>query len=264
MKVLIVDDDAIQRMLMADLLSRFEKIEVVEAADGNSAWEELQNGLCPVLCCCDMRMPGMTGMELLQRFKSRPALADVPFVFITASTDRNTIQEAIAAGATNYILKPFNIAKARSSLEKVFRGIRDRYSEEPTATQKRLRAPPDKLLSYFDALKLQLADAQLPVHEHLINGELEPARATLDSLKTGCIALGLWHAATMIEYVHALEPDLVDRILKDVVTIVDEQTRRIKTEFGIRGDPQVAVGDVAAKRGMQGDAQGGEQVAAVA
>ena len=139
MKVLVVDDDTIQRMLLVDLLQRFEKVDIVEADSGDAAWKLLQEGLCPVLCCCDMRMPGLSGMQLLQHFKSRAVLAEVPFVFITASTDRNTIGDAIALGAANYILKPFDLTKARSSLEKIFRSIRERYCEEPAETKRRFR-----------------------------------------------------------------------------------------------------------------------------
>ena len=233
MKILVVDDDTIQRMLLVDLLQRFEKVDIVEADSGDAAWKLLQEGLCPVLCCCDMRMPGMSGMELLQHFKSRAMLAEVPFVFITASTDRNTIGDAIALGAANYILKPFDLTKARSSLEKIFRSIRERYCEEPAATKKRFRAAPQKLLGYFAVLKQQLADARMPVREQLSNGEIANARHRLDSLQAGCKAMGLWHAAMMIEHLHVLEPDPVDRILAEVEIIVDAQMARTRSEFGI-------------------------------
>ena len=102
MKVLVVDDDVVQRMVLVDLLRRYENVEIVEAADGALAWQEVQDGLCPVLCCCDMLMPKMSGIELLQHFKSVPRLAVVPFVFITASTDSDTVKKAIACGATDY------------------------------------------------------------------------------------------------------------------------------------------------------------------
>ncbi len=234
MKVLVVDDDTIQRMLLVDLLQRFAKVDIVEADSGDAAWELLQAGLCPVLCCCDMRMPGMSGMELLQHFKSRAVLAEVPFVFITASADRNTIEDAIAAGAANYILKPFNLTKARSRLEKIFRNIRERYSEEPAATKRRFSVPPERLLGYFEALKQQLAEARAPVREQLSNGEVANAQPKLDSLKTGCKAMGLWHAAAMIEHLHVLEPDLVDHILAEVDLIVDAQVARTRAEFSLR------------------------------
>ena len=237
MKVLLVDDDPIQRMLLVDLLHRFEKVEIVQAADGDEAWKELESGLCPVLCCCDMRMPGMSGIELLRRFKSRPALAEVPFVFFSAATDRNTIEDAIAAGATGYILKPFDLRGARSKLEKVFHGIRERYCEETRVTQKRLGVPPEKLLGYFDAFKNQLADSGPSMQEQSADGKNTPPGARFDNLQASCAALGLWHAARMIEYARSMKPDVVERILQDVATIIDQQVLRARAEFGIRESP---------------------------
>jgi two-component system chemotaxis response regulator CheY len=233
MKVLVVDDDLMQRMLLVDLLGRYERIEIVEAADGARAWEEVQNGLCPVLCCCDMLMPEMSGIELLQKFKSRTALAEVPFIFVTASTDSDTIKKAIASGATDYILKPVNFTKARSSLDRVFQDIYKRYGESPSATQKRLRVPPERLFGYYDALKQQLAGTRPTVQKQLAAGEVLPARNSLDSLKTSCNTLGLWHAAKMIECADALEPDVVDRILTVVEAAVDEQMLGATREFGV-------------------------------
>lgn len=128
MKVLIVEDDQLQRMLLSDMLQRFAKVEVVEAVDGETAWQELERGLHPVLCCCDMRMPGMSGMELLRRVRTSETLADMPFIFVSMATETETIREAIAAGATDYIDKPFNLAKSRPVLEKVFAGVRQQQA----------------------------------------------------------------------------------------------------------------------------------------
>ena len=233
MKILVVDDDAIQRMLLVDMLQRFEKVEIVEAADGDAALKELESGLCPVLCCCDMRMPGMSGVELLRRVKSSPVLADMPFIFFTAATDRSTIEEAIAAGATDYILKPFDLKAARSSLKKVFRNIRDRYCEEAAATQKRLGIPPQRLLGYFDTFKQQLADAKPLMLAWLANDDVPEVNAKLDNLQANCATLGLWHAVTMIKYARSLKTDLVERILEDIEAIVDQQALSAKTAFGI-------------------------------
>jgi two-component system chemotaxis response regulator CheY len=241
MKVLIVEDDAMQRMVLADLMRGFAGVEIVEAADGASAWKELQDGLSPVLCCCDMRMPGMSGIELLQRFKSCSPFADVPFVFITAAADRDTIKKAIEGGATNYILKPINLAEARSRLATLFQGICARYSEDPRTTRTRMGMPPLRLLDYFDAFKQEIVDARPTLAQLLANGEHTPAIAKLDALKTGCIALGLWHASGMIEHVRALEPDLVDRILKDIESMGEEQMLRVEVAFGLQGSHRLKV-----------------------
>jgi two-component system chemotaxis response regulator CheY len=237
-------------MLLVDMLQRFERVEIIEAADAESAWKEIEGGLCPVLACCDIRMPGMSGIELLQRFKSRPVLADVPFIFFSAATDRGTITEAIAAGATDYILKPFDLRAARSSLEKAFRGIRARYCEDPSATRKRLDLPPEKLLAYLDAFKQQLADCSPRMQEQSAGADPSAAGARLDNLQANGTTLGLWQASTTIQYARSLRADLVARIVTDVATIVDEQVLRAKAEFGIR-EPRSPKADEKAAQGNQ-------------
>lgn len=233
MKVLIVDDDAMQRMLLADLLHHFKDVEVVEAADGKSAWVELQGGLCPVLCFCDMQMPGMLGVELLRHCKSHALLADIPFIFISASNDRATIEGAIAAGASNYILKPFDVARDWVRLVEIFRSARERYSESPLATQRRMRIRDARLLEYFAAFKRQLADARPSIGAHLAKRETAAAGAQLDTLRTGSIALGLWHAAAIIEHLQPMDAGLVDRVLKGVEEMVDAQADRARSELGL-------------------------------
>lgn len=249
MKVLIVDDDAMQRMMLVDLVKSVENVEIVEAADGSEAWEALQTGLSPVLCLCDMRMPVMSGVELLRRFKTNPASASMPFVFITAVTERHSIQEAIAAGATNYILKPINMTKARSSLEAVFHGIRSRYSEEPLSTQRRTGVQPPRLLGYLYTFRQEVADARPSIHEQLTRGEDAVARAKLDMLKTGCTTLGLWHAAVMIEHLQLDQPKLVDSVLEGIEAMVDEQALRVRTEFGLPEPPRTPKPDAKPAQG---------------
>jgi two-component system chemotaxis response regulator CheY len=240
MKVLVVDDDVIQRMLLVDLLGRYEGVEVVEAANGALAWQEVQNGLCPVLCCCDMLMPEMSGIEFLQHFKSLARLADVPFVFITASTDSDTVKKAIALGAADYILKPVNFIKARSCLDRVFRNIYTQYSEDPSATQKRLRISPERLIGYYLALQQQLAQIWPSDEKQSAGGDTPPALNLLDGVKSACVTVGLWHAAKMIEWLPELGADGIHRISKDLEAIVAKQVLAARNKFGIREAPKPA------------------------
>ena len=65
MKVLVVDDDVVSRMVLMHLIDSCGKFDIVEAEDGADAWRQLQDGLRPAICFCDLRMPNMSGMELL-------------------------------------------------------------------------------------------------------------------------------------------------------------------------------------------------------
>ena len=61
----------------------------------------------PDLILLDMRMPGMSGFELMQEFKKNPKIRDIPIIFLTADHDRDNVARALAAGAVDYITKPF-------------------------------------------------------------------------------------------------------------------------------------------------------------
>jgi CheY-like chemotaxis protein len=75
MKVLVVDDDVVSRMVLMHLIDSCGSFDIVEAEDGADAWQQLEAGLRPAICFCDLRMPRLSGMELLQRVKATPKSA---------------------------------------------------------------------------------------------------------------------------------------------------------------------------------------------
>jgi two-component system chemotaxis response regulator CheY len=116
MKILIVDDDIISRMLLMHLISACGQRDIVEAEDGLDAWQQLERGLRPAILFCDVRMPRLSGIELLQRVKGDPALAAMPFVLVSAAHEQESVQQALAAGASGYIVKPFRDEGVRVNL----------------------------------------------------------------------------------------------------------------------------------------------------
>ncbi len=226
MKVLIVDHDEKQRLLLTELLRRFEDVEVIGLPDAANAFDEQDNGLYPVLCCCDMHMRGMSGIDLLRKFRSMPLLAKVPFVFITGATERATVASAIKAGAAGYILKPFSVAKARASLERILRRVRARYSEPPHETEKRLDISARQLSSQLKSLKQEIADARPLLRQYAEAGKARLTGEKLASLHKACLNFGLWHAGSIFDHLRALTPAQVDRILQEIESIVAEQLQR--------------------------------------
>ena len=114
MKALIVDDEAVSRMALVELLSSYGIDNLAEAGDGEAAWRLLEEGLRPAICFCDVRMPRMSGIGLLERMKADPRLAAVPFVLVSSASDRDTVLQAVTLGAVGYILKPLHAAEARA------------------------------------------------------------------------------------------------------------------------------------------------------
>ena len=85
---------------------------VFEAHDGNSALAQLDAAIAQNipfgLLITDWNMPNMKGIDLLKRVRSNPKFSKMPVMFVTAETTMAQVKEAIEAGATYYIVKPFS------------------------------------------------------------------------------------------------------------------------------------------------------------
>ncbi|MEP1032094.1 sigma-54 dependent transcriptional regulator [Ekhidna sp.] len=101
-KILVVDDEKSIRDALSDILSE-EKYEVLTAEDGEDGWAKLEQEKID-LVLCDIKMPKMDGMELLNKV-SQEGL-DVPFVMISAHGTIDTAVEATKKGAYDFIQKP--------------------------------------------------------------------------------------------------------------------------------------------------------------
>lgn len=230
MKVLVVDDDIVSRMALIDLLAGFGAFEVIESEDGDAAWTLLDGGLRPVICFCDVRMPKMSGIELLQRLKASSALRELPFVLVSSASDRDTVLQAIKLGAIGYILKPFEMADAHAHLEKIFKGTIDKLAEHPEATLKRLNIGRERLIAYLVAFQHQLEAGAQELHNLLQGGDVVAVKARIDSLHTGCLTLGLWYVASRLDVVRGrqlIELE-VRNALGEVASAVECQSTRVR------------------------------------
>ncbi|MBI3230700.1 MAG: response regulator [Burkholderiales bacterium] len=218
MKVLLVDDDVVSRMALVDLVTSLGKFQIVEAEDGEQAWQFLQSGLRPILCCCDIRMPRLSGIEFLQRVKADASLNQLPVVLVSSATDMDTVQQAIQSGATDYIIKPFKALEAKLHLQKILHKIWANYCELPATTMKRLNLKAERLLTYYQALQKQFDAALAPLTTALHNGDAATIKTRVDALHTGCITLGMWHAAARVERLRnpRAKPELLATIVAEV------------------------------------------------
>jgi len=103
MNVLVVDDDVVARMMLMHLVDSCGSHAIVEADDGADAWRQLEAGLRPDIVFCDLRMPHLSGLELLQRVRHDPLLAGLPFVLVSAASDSATMDEAAQAAVMRQI-----------------------------------------------------------------------------------------------------------------------------------------------------------------
>lgn len=234
MKALIVDDDAVARMALSDLLSGYDMFDLVEADDGEAAWTLLEDGLAPVICFCDVRMPRMSGLELLQKIKAHPALATLPFVLVSSASDRDTVLQAVKLGAVGYLLKPLLPAEARPHLEKIFRLTVDKLAEAPAAGMARLNVGAARLLAYLDAFGAQLAQARAELDPMIKGGRVPDVLHRIESLRNGCTTLGLWQAAASLTAAGEgmVDSARLEHTLDAVAEAVARQARRVRAAAG--------------------------------
>jgi DNA-binding response OmpR family regulator len=104
-KIVIAEDEPDIRELIAFTL-RFAGHEVITGSNGEEGYQLAKKEL-PDLVMLDVRMPKLTGYEACKRIKAEPDLANVPVIFLSAKGQENEIEQGIAAGAEEYLLKPF-------------------------------------------------------------------------------------------------------------------------------------------------------------
>ncbi|SDH46571.1 response regulator [Roseospirillum parvum] len=103
---LIVDDSKVIRMVAKKILQELS-FETLEAADGRAALDACQQAM-PDAVLLDWNMPVMNGIEFLRELRKLPGGGAPVVVFCTTENDIEHIQEAIEAGANEYIMKPFD------------------------------------------------------------------------------------------------------------------------------------------------------------
>jgi EAL domain-containing protein (putative c-di-GMP-specific phosphodiesterase class I) len=105
--ILVVDDEEAVRRLLRDCLE-LDGYEVREAADALQAIDRIDEAI-PDCVLLDVMMPGMSGLELLERLRKDPLTAELPVMMLTAATDDDTTWTGWANGASCYVPKPFDI-----------------------------------------------------------------------------------------------------------------------------------------------------------
>lgn len=104
-KILLVEDELALRETLEEILELYD-FEVSVAGSGEEALELLQN-MTPDLILSDIMMPGMTGLELIEKVHQQAQFKQIPFIFLSALASKEDQNKGIIAGAKGYITKPF-------------------------------------------------------------------------------------------------------------------------------------------------------------
>jgi len=116
--VLIVDDFLTMRRIVRKILRDLNFEDIIEAEDGSAALDVLKRTRVDLIVS-DWNMPRMTGLELLKEVRSTDGIKDIPFLMVTAESQKENIVEAVKARVSNYIVKPFTAAVLEEKLAKI-------------------------------------------------------------------------------------------------------------------------------------------------
>lgn len=110
MRILVAEDDTVTRKIVDATLERLGW-DVITAEDGNAAWqvfETLKGEDAPELAVLDWMMPGLEGVEICRRLRATPGFELVYVILLTSRRDKGDLSAGLAAGANDYITKPFD------------------------------------------------------------------------------------------------------------------------------------------------------------
>nr|WP_320015909.1 response regulator [uncultured Desulfobacter sp.] len=119
-KILIIDDFATMRRILKNILKQLGFKNLVEADDGTTALDVLESQKIDLIIS-DWNMPKMTGLELLKKVRASTEYKKTPFLMVTAEAQKQNVIEAVQAGVSNYVVKPFTAEAISDKLKKILK-----------------------------------------------------------------------------------------------------------------------------------------------
>ena len=116
--IMIVDDSPTVLMSLEQLLGRFG-YQVMKAASAEDALKTLDGGAAPNLIITDFNMPGRNGIDLIRALRGNSRFRFTPMLVLTTESQRNRREEAKAAGATGWLVKPADPVQLEGVLKKL-------------------------------------------------------------------------------------------------------------------------------------------------
>jgi two-component system chemotaxis response regulator CheY len=123
LRIIFVDDYDTVRVLFHKYLTDLGIDQIVDADNGKTALQKIQEAHAAQipfdLVFCDWNMPIMNGLELLNTLRKDPKFSKLPFVMVTANSDESEVVEAMRAGVSEYLVKPFDTKSLGRTIQRV-------------------------------------------------------------------------------------------------------------------------------------------------
>lgn len=118
-RILVVDDMSTMRKLVIKALKEIGFYNVIEAPDGGKGWDALISASPKVdVVISDWTMPVCTGVEFLKKVRADQRFKGLPFIMLTAESEKQQVVTALSAGVSAYVIKPFNAETLKEQLER--------------------------------------------------------------------------------------------------------------------------------------------------
>lgn len=113
------------RVILKDMLMQLGFKRISEAEDGELAWQLVQQAAPHPqnafgLIISDWNMPGLSGVELLRAIRASSLTRELPFFMVTGQGGQAHVADAVSAGVTDYVVKPFNLQQLGEKISGLF------------------------------------------------------------------------------------------------------------------------------------------------
>jgi two-component system, chemotaxis family, chemotaxis protein CheY len=116
MRAMVIDDSRAMRMILKRIVTKLN-FAAIEAGDGQEALDLLATMTeVPELALIDWNMPNMNGLDFVSHVRGDPRLREMTLVMVTTESEQGQIVRALAAGAHEYVIKPFTADAIRDKL----------------------------------------------------------------------------------------------------------------------------------------------------
>ena len=122
LRILVVDDHALTRAMVQSILKSAGFSQVVHADNGEMAIKRLTEQHIDLIVC-DWNMPTVSGIDVLRFIRKNEIYKKIPFIMLTAEAYRRNLKEALEAGVTDYVVKPFTPDVLLQKVEDVVKRI---------------------------------------------------------------------------------------------------------------------------------------------
>lgn len=233
-KVLVVDDETSILELLKMALMALENYEVSIASSAAKALKTIEDQTSQFDCfLLDIQMPEMNGVQLLEQIRAIPEYVDTPAIMLTAMSDRQYVDQAFLAGATDYVTKPFDLLELRSRMTAAYRLSQERQKVRKgieVANQLRDELAYNQNFSFDDPVTIEGVDRFLRYAEfdnyikQLSRGRLFNSHAT---------ALKLQDAEFFFDTKSAGD---FKHVLQDIANALAKTTKEIGCMLSYRGN----------------------------